>query len=59
MQKGSELFLNDKKLVDKMFDVKKLYDGFIMRNEIKIPVNKDFNLYFDHWKDFQKRFLAL
>ena len=27
VQKGSELFLNDKKLVDKMFDVKKLYDG--------------------------------
>ncbi len=27
VQKGSELFLNDKKLVDKIFDVKKLYDG--------------------------------
>ena len=26
-----------------------------MRNEIKIPVNKDFNLYFDHWKDFQNK----
>ncbi len=27
VQKGSELFLNDKKLVDRIFDVKKLYDG--------------------------------
>ena len=27
VQKGSELFLNNKKLSDKMFDVKKLYDG--------------------------------
>ena len=27
VQKGSKLFLNDKKLVDKIFDVKKLYDG--------------------------------
>jgi len=26
-----------------------------MRNEIKIPVNKDFNLYFDEWKDFQNK----
>ena len=26
-----------------------------MRNEIKIPVNKDLNLYFDHWKDFQNK----
>ena len=26
-----------------------------MRNEIKIPVNKDFNSYFDHWKDFQNK----
>ncbi len=26
-----------------------------MRNEIKIPVNKDYNLYFDHWKDFQNK----
>ena len=27
VQKGSKLFLNDKKLVDKIFEVKKLYDG--------------------------------
>ena len=26
-----------------------------MRNEIKIPVNQDFNLYFDEWKDFQNK----
>ena len=26
-----------------------------MINEIKIPVNKDLNLYFDHWKDFQNK----
>ena len=26
-----------------------------MRNEIKIPINKDFNLYFNNWKDFQKK----
>ena len=26
-----------------------------MRNEIKIPINKDFNSYFDHWKDFQNK----
>ncbi len=26
-----------------------------MRNEIKIPLNKDFNSYFDHWKDFQNK----
>ena len=25
-----------------------------MRFEIKIPVEKKFNLYFDHWKDFKK-----
>ena len=26
-----------------------------MRNEIKIPFNKDFSLFFDHWKDFQNK----
>ena len=26
-----------------------------MRNEIKIPINRDFRLHFDQWKDFDTK----
>ena len=26
-----------------------------MRNEIKIPINKNFDLYFQNWKDFRNK----
>ena len=48
-------YLNDKKFNQEMFDVGKLYDGLYNRNEIKIPITKDYKFYFDYWKDFQNK----